>query len=81
MEIKESIRNYIKSELVNNKDHRELSDSDQLIESGVIDSLGMMKLIGFLEDNHSVQIDDMELVPENFSSIDAIASLVVKKMA
>ncbi|MCG8318720.1 MAG: acyl carrier protein [Cytophagales bacterium] len=81
MEIKESIRNYIKSELVNNKDHRELSDSDQLIESGVIDSLGMMKLIGFLEDNHSVQIDDMELVPENFSSIDAIASLVEKKMA
>lgn len=81
MEIKESIRNYIKSELVNNKDHRELSHSDQLIESGVIDSLGMMKLIGFLEDNHSVQIDDMELVPENFSSIDAIASLVEKKMA
>ena len=81
MEVKESIRNYIKSELVNNKDHRELSDSDQLIESGVIDSLGMMKLIGFLEDNHSVQIDDMELVPENFSSIDAIASLVEKKMA
>ena len=81
MEIKESIRNYIKSELVNNKNHSELSDSDQLIESGVIDSLGMMKLIGFLEDNHAVQIDDMELVPENFSSIDAIASLVEKKIA
>ncbi len=81
MEIKESIRNYIKTELVNNKDHQALSDSDQLIESGVIDSLGIMKLIGFLEDNMSVQIDDMELVPENFSSIDAITSLVEKKIA
>lgn len=81
MELKESIRNYIKTELVNSQDHSDLSDSDQLIESGIIDSLGIMKLIGFLEDNLSVQIDDMELVPENFSSIEAITSLVEKKLA
>ena len=80
MEIKESIRNYIKSELVNSQDHSNLTDSDQLIESGIIDSLGIMKLIGYLEDNLSVQIDDMELIPENFASIDAIASLVMKKL-
>ncbi len=81
MELKESIRNYIQTELVNSQEHSELSDSDQLIESGIIDSLGIMKLIGFLEDNLSVQVDDMELVPENFSSIEAITSLVEKKLA
>ncbi len=81
MELKESIRNYIQTELVNSQEHSTISDSDQLIESGIIDSLGIMKLIGFLEDNLSVQVDDMELVPENFSSIDAITSLVEKKLA
>ncbi len=81
MDIKEAIRNYIKTELVNNQEHSNLADSDQLIESGIIDSLGIMKLIGFLEDSLSVQIDDMELVPENFSSIDAISTLVEKKQS
>lgn len=81
MNVKESIKNYVVTELVNDKQHRNLSDSDQLIESGIIDSLGIMKLIGFLEDNMSVQIDDMELIPENFSTIEAITSLVEKKIS
>ncbi len=81
MEIRESIRNYVKTELASSKEHSELSDSEQLIESGVIDSLGIMKLIGFLEDHLNVTIDDMELSPENFSSIDAITALVEKKLA
>ncbi|MDN5205424.1 acyl carrier protein [Fulvivirgaceae bacterium BMA10] len=81
MEIRESIKNYIQTELVNDKQYSNLSDSDQLIETGIIDSLGIMKLIGFLEDNLSVQIDDTELVPENFSTIDSITSLVENKLA
>ena len=80
MSTKESIRNYVLSELVTDKQHTTLSDTDQLIESGIIDSLGIMKLIGFLEENLSVQIDDMELIPENFASIESITELVDKKL-
>ena len=80
MSTKESIRNYVLSELVTDKQHTNLSDTDQLIESGIIDSLGIMKLIGYLEENLSVQIDDMELIPENFASIEAITELVDKKL-
>jgi len=81
MKVKESIKEYIVNELVVDKQYDSLSDSDQLIESGIIDSLGIMKLIGFIEDNLSVQIDDMELIPENFSSVDAISSLVESKLS
>ncbi len=81
MNVKESIKNYVVTELVNDQQYSNLSDTDQLIESGIIDSLGIMKLIGFLEDNLSVQIDDMELVPENFATIDAITSLVERKIS
>ncbi len=81
MSVKESIKEYIVNELVVDKQYDSLSDSDQLIESGIIDSLGIMKLIGFIEDNLSVQIDDMELIPENFSSVDAISSLVESKLS
>ncbi len=81
MSVKKSIKEYIVNELVVDKQYDSLSDSDQLIESGIIDSLGIMKLIGFIEDNLSVQIDDMELIPENFSSVDAISSLVESKLS
>ena len=81
MSVKESIKEYIVNELVVDKQYDSLSDSDQLIESGIIDSLGIMKLIGFIEDSLSVQIDDMELIPENFSSVDAISSLVESKLS
>ena len=77
MDFKESIKNYILTELVT--DGTQMSDTDPLIESGIIDSLGIMKLIGFLEDNLSVQIDDTELTPENFSTISTITTLVESK--
>ena len=81
MNVKESIKNYVLSELVSDKQHSNLSETDQLIETGIIDSLGIMKLIGFLEDSLSVQIDDMELIPENFATIEAISSLVEGKIS
>ena len=81
MSTKQMIRDYILNELVQDKQHAELQDSDQLIENGVIDSLGIIKLIGFLEDNLSIQVGDDELIPENFSSVDTISALVDSKKA
>lgn len=81
MNTKELVKNYILTELVKDKKQGNISDKDSLIESGIVDSLGIMKLIGFLEDKMSVQITDDELVPENFGSIEAIATLVDKKQS
>jgi acyl carrier protein len=76
---KSMIRQYILAELIKDKKQANLKDSDSLIESGIVDSLGIMKLIGFLEDKVNIQISDDELIPENFSSVDSIAALVHKK--
>ena len=73
------IRDYILAELVKDKSQASVGDTDSLIENGIVDSLGIMKLIGFLEDKISIQISDDELVPENFSTINSIAALVQKK--
>ena len=60
---------------------RKLQDSSQLLEEGVLDSLGVLELVNFLQDEHGIPIDDEELVPENFASIDAIAAFVEAKVA
>jgi acyl carrier protein len=60
---------------------RKLDDSSHLLEEGVLDSLGVLELVNFLQDEHGIPIEDDELVPENFASIDSIAAFVGTKLA
>ena len=50
-----------------------------LIDSGIIDSTGVLELVGFLEEKYGIRINDDELVPENLDSIDNIVSFVSRK--
>jgi acyl carrier protein len=76
---KQAIRKFIYDKFPLAKS-RKLQDSSQLLEEGVLDSLGVLELVNFLQDEHGIPIDDEELVPENFASIDAIAAFVEAKV-
>ena len=54
-------------------------DNDSLLESGLIDSLGIFKLVSLLEKEFSIKISDDELLPDNFETASAIAKFVVHK--
>lgn len=58
---------------------QQIKDSDPLLESGVLDSLGVLDLVSFVEQEFSVHVADEELVPENFQTIDRIAAFVEGK--
>ena len=58
-----------------------LSPDESLIESGIVDSLGILRLVAFIEENFSVVVDDIDVVPENFDTINAMNSLVERKRA
>lgn len=53
-------------------------DSDLLAE-GVIDSMGIMELISFLEGKYGVKVDDDDIDAENFRSIESIVAFVERK--
>jgi acyl carrier protein len=57
------------------------STSDSFLESGVIDSTGMVELIFHLENEYGIHIEDSELVPENLDSVDRLAAFVERKQA
>jgi len=76
---KQIIKDFIQSELVKERGRFSLEDNDNLIERGVIDSLGIMKLLAYLEGTFSISISDEELIPDNFETIDAISAFVVSK--
>jgi acyl carrier protein len=70
----EVIRQFIVNKLVKKADQKNIADSDNIIMSGVIDSLGIMHLITFLEDKFKIKIKDDEILPENFESIESISN-------
>jgi acyl carrier protein len=58
---------------------QQIKDSDPLLESGVLDSLGVLDLVSFVEQEFSVNVADDELVPENFHSVETLACYVERK--
>jgi len=81
MPTRKKIRQFIMDELITDGSSIELTDSMALIDSGIIDSLGIMALLGFLEENFSIQISGEDLIPDNFSSISTISDFVAFKSA
>ncbi len=49
---------------------------DVLLESGIIDSLGVMEIVHYLVDRFEIEIDEDDLVPENFRTVRSISELV-----
>ena len=58
---------------------RDISYDEPLLGSGIVDSLGVLELIAFLEQEFQVTVQDEELVPQNFQSLECIAALVRSK--
>jgi len=56
-----------------------LKDNTSLIDEGIIDSTGVLEVIGFLEETFDIMIEDSELLPENLDSVDGIARYVTRK--
>jgi len=76
MNTSDAIRAFITHEILHESLATPLSDDDQLVESGIIDSLGVMTLLSFLEEQFSIKIPDQELTPENFATLATITTLV-----
>ncbi len=73
MEDNKAIKEFIQTELIRDSNHADLKVTDNLIETRIIDSLGIQKLLAYLETTFSVNIADDELIPDNFQSIEAIS--------
>jgi acyl carrier protein len=58
---------------------RNITNQDNLLESGIIDSLGVLEIVTFLQEEFSLAVEDDELTPENFQNIHSIAQFVEQR--
>jgi acyl carrier protein len=75
--IESLVNSYIR-EIVNKPDFS-LKNDTFLLESGILDSLSLLKLVVFLEKRFAVVVSEEELVPENFKTIDSICNYIRSK--
>ncbi len=78
-EIKEQIRRFVMT-TAQSKGVTQVTDDQSLMTSGIIDSLGIFRLVAFLEENFSVRIGDDDIVHDNFQSINEINRFVAAKL-
>ena len=73
MDIIRVLEEYIIDELMYSDNKQESIDpAENLIANGTIDSLGILKLTGFIENSFNIQITDEDITKENFQSINTI---------
>ena len=78
-EISNRIRDFITTEIMFEDSASDLADDAPLL-GGVIDSLGLMQLISFLEEEFNVTIDDAEVTADHFRTVSDIEQLVSQKV-
>jgi acyl carrier protein len=77
--MEDDIRRFLADIFFLGDDPASISGSKSLIEAGIIDSTGVLELVGYLEEQYAIRIDDDELLPENLDSIDNIVAFVSRK--
>lgn len=80
MSVEEDVRQFIIDE-IGWDGGNDLGLDFPLIERGVVDSMAIFQLIAFLEGSYDIEVEDEDLVPENFATISSIGDLVSRRRA
>jgi acyl carrier protein len=79
MSIEETIRDFIAREILYSVDGFAHSDDVSFLEEGIIDSMGVMDLVAFLDKQYGVHAAPAEILPENFDSVKRLAAFIRRK--
>jgi acyl carrier protein len=68
------VNDYISRELVQDATLLPLGNATSLLETGILDSLSLLRLVVFIQERFGIVVDDVDLVPEHFDSVDTICA-------
>lgn len=77
--VAQDVRRFIEDNYLFGRDHF-FEDGDSFFDHSIIDSIGILQLVTFLQDSYGITVQDEELIPQNLDSITAVAAYVVRKL-
>jgi acyl carrier protein len=69
----------VDEKMVSSSEAADLNENVSLLETGIIDSLNLMRLVLFIEKRFQIKVSDDDLIPENFETLDSMLKLIGKK--
>jgi acyl carrier protein len=79
MQIETKIKDYIAKNLLFSEEGYTYADDVSFLQEGIIDSLGVMELVEFVQKEFGIKVEQTEVTPENFDSVTKLAAFVKAK--
>jgi len=78
-EVRHKLRHFILENYLFTDDQAALNDDDSFLEGGVLDSMGILELIDYLDEGFGIKVEGDELVPDNLDSINSLIKFISSK--
>jgi acyl carrier protein len=72
------MKSFIRAELIY-EDDQDFDENTNLIQRGIVDSMSLVRLISFIEEQYDIRVQDEDIVPEHFSSLNTIANFIARR--
>jgi len=76
MAVKDQIRTFILNNYLFTDDKASLKDEQSFLDSGIIDSIGVMEIVLYLETEFDIKVADADISPENLDSVNQITQFI-----
>jgi len=81
MDIENRIRDYVATHLLFSPSGYPYPDDASFLKEGIVDSIGVMELVTFVQSSFGITVDPVDIVPEHFDSVSRLAAFVRKRQA
>lgn len=75
------VKEYIIDNFLFGGDGDALGEDESFLQNGIIDSTGIVEVVAWIEDTYGVKVRDMDLLPENFDSVNRLAAYISRNVA
>jgi acyl carrier protein len=80
-QIEQELRQFVVDNFLFGEGEGQFSNEDSFLEKGLVDSMGILTLVNFVQEKYAIAIADEELVPDNWDSVRRIAAFVQGKLS
>ncbi|HNS63033.1 MAG TPA: acyl carrier protein [Anaerolineaceae bacterium] len=74
--IREKVRKFISETILFSTEGYPYPDDASFLENGIVDSMNVMELVMFVENHFGIKVDDSEIIPDHFDSVQQITAFV-----
>jgi acyl carrier protein len=78
--VREQVRDFVCTNFLFNS-AAPIDNDSSLMEQGIVDETGVLELVMFVEETYGIKVDEVDLIPEHFDSIDRISSYIAEHLA